>query len=393
MKNEKFERAVKYIVVVAFSVIATGSIILGAAKYQNDTNEETESEKAIKDTVLKETQMVDNTLSSDKEETKEETKKSETINDDGMYEAVSGEFADFKLVNPKKGGVNEEYSEVLAKYEYLIDEYDIDDDGLNDELKFTCKSGYDKNGENVMEAAISCNGEEYYTEDKFDGNFFDDVKLIHLSDGNDFVYFDTAVYGEGWISSRRFVSLQDYKVALTEVDLPHMDKASDDMFKSMEENVLTMVFKDELMYTGWIPLCYEISYKNGTFVTDSEKIKVIHEDEYKNFFDDDNANMVLMKYVLDKPMDFYSNNDKSGEKIRIDKGEEIDFEDISWNKKDHVIAMEIKSDEVANSFYDLYHFVTKDGKDLYMDPVESNKKNGDGYENNEPVFKGVEFVE
>jgi len=113
----------------------------------------------------------------------------------------------------------------------------------------------------------------------------------------------------------------------------------------------------------------------------------------KNYFSDDNANMVLMKYVLDKPMDFYSNNDKSGEKIRIDKGEEIDFEDISWNKKDHVIAMETKSDEVANSFYDLYHFVTKDGKDLYMDPVESNKKNGDGYENNESVFKGVEFVE
>ena len=106
MKNEKFERTVKYIVVVAFSVIATGSIILGAAKYQNDTNEETESEKAIKDTVLKETQMDDNTLSSDKEETKEETKESETINDDG----------------------------------------------LNDELKFTCKSGYDKNGTFVTDS-------------------------------------------------------------------------------------------------------------------------------------------------------------------------------------------------------------------------------------------------
>ena len=403
MKNEKLERTVKYLVVAAFSIIATGSIILGATKYQNDTNSETEAKKAIKDTVSKESQVTDNPLNSEKEEKIDETNETETMNDDGMYEAVSGEFADFKLVSPKKGGANEDYSDALSKYEYLIEEYDIDDDGLNDELKFVCRSGFDKEGENVMEATIFCNGEECYTEDKFDGNFFDNVKLIHLSDGNDFVYFDTAEYGGGWLSSRRFVSLQDYKVALTEADLPHMDKASDDMFNKMEENVLTMVFKNELMYTSWTPLYYEISYKNGTFVTDSEKINVISENEYKNYFSDDEANMVLMKYVLDKPTEFYSNKDKTGEKIKINKGEEIEFQDINWNKKDHVIATETKSVAVANNYLDLYHFVTKDGKDLYMDPVESNKKNGDAYdfkseyaetdEHNKPVFKDVEFVE
>ncbi|MCR5628699.1 hypothetical protein [Eubacterium sp.] len=373
-RNEGIVKVFKVGAVACFSLLASGLIISSVMKYKNSNGNKVGKETSVEisSTDIKETANTNN-----QETVNEEIKETqETVNEtkdefDDFWKKVDYAM-DFELVK-EPDYKNDVY---LGDYEYKYSECDVDGDGKNDAVNLKLSS--DTNGgvkDNTV--IVSINGKETkkLKYDEIKGYNPRNVKLIKLWNGSCFVYFDV---GElTLLKYQTMFSLKDYKTVIDSSNLPYMSSLKDIVINEDTHGIYFYYWTQLNYVAGSIYQCYFEYYKNE-FITDHTRDTYANVLEFRDKktkkYDPDYRE----EYVLKEDKEFYLNEDKSGRKIILKKGEKLYYSYARYNLAKKNTA---KDGNVLgnNAFYDMYCFEVKDEGDsgmisVFLDPVEEGKE-------------------
>jgi len=98
------------------------------------------------------------------------------------------------------------------------------------------------------------------------------------------------------------------------------------------------------------------------------------------------------KYAVRKDAEFFDGESDGSNSVTIKKGEKLTLKSVRWNDTLSVGKDKIMTD--VNSFIDMYHFVTEEGKDVYFNPL----KDGIGYyqtveDSDEAIFENIHWAQ
>ena len=350
MKNNKMVGTVKKSLVAMASVAATLAIVVGVVNYTHkDSNKEVSAKAVVEKNV-----EVKETVKSVKTETK--------TNLDNAKEA-----ADFELVNEpnEKDGKWDG-----ASYEYEYAKSDVDGDGKEDVVKLSYETSKEDEGQVTGKVVLSVNGEEKKTYELGAGQNPRNVEFIEM-DGKYFVYFNIGELTT--LTAQRVVSLQNFEEVLSDAKLPYMARVEKVMVDNIDKKLI-FDYETQLNYIGTTEFMYEVNFADGTFSVDNKSI-----------------NAVDGEFTLKKDAEFKDTESDDAKNVTVKKGEKLTLKSVRWN--DALAAGNVEVDEL-NMYVDMYHFVTEDGKDVYLNPI---KEGVNGYQTvgdeEFAIFEGIYFAQ
>ena len=349
MKNKKMVGTVKKSLVAMASVAATLAIVVGMVNYTNkDINKEVSAKAVVAENVA--ANVAENVAA------KETVKSVETNSKINLNNAK--EAADFELVKEPSG---------TEPFEYEYAKSDVDGDGKKDVVKLSYETSKEDEGQVTGKVILSVNDDEKKTYELGAGQDPRNVKFIDM-DGKYFVYFDLGDLTT--LCAQRVVSLQDYEELLSDGKLPYMAIVNKVMVDNTDKKII-FDYETQLNYVGYTEFVFGVSYVDGTFSLDNKWISA----------DDDT-------FVLKKDAEFKDGDSEDANKVSLKKGEELTLKSVHWND---ALAGEINLDlEELNGYIDMYHFVTEDGKDVYLNPIVDGIYGGQTVGDEEAaLFEGI----
>ena len=356
MKNNKMEGTVKTALVAIGSIAATFAIIVGVANYNNSSKKISGKGMVSESVTSRETITEKGTEKETEKETVKETEKVKET-ESKLNLANAKDAPDFTLVN-EPNEVNGKWNNDPYEYEYA--ESDIDGDGKKDVVKLSFETSTKNEGGMTGKVILYMNDVEkgtYNFEFCYNPR---NVKFIEMDD-KCFVYFDAGELTS--LGGQKLVSLQDYEVVLSDANLPFMSRVANVMVDNTDKKLI-IYYAAQLRYIGFsADLFLDINYADGTFKTDNKWIEVGEDYSNNEWLKDTDG-----KYVLIKDAEFYDSVSDNAKMVTLKKGEKLTLKKVHWN--DTLAASGDVSKGELNCFIDMYHFVTEEGKDVYLNPFK-----------------------
>ena len=365
-RNEGIEKLVKVCAVACFSVLASGLVIAGVINFKNNNNGTKAAKGTVGETVsetIKETDNVETQPVIDEKDNNDE------FWNNCEYSMNFEEISRPDYINEKKG--------CKGDFEFEYSDCDIDGDGNNDTVNL--KIAADKEGMAKGTIVVSINGKETKTLE-FDGiknNEYHgearNVKLIKMWDGNCFVYCD---FGNlTCLTYQTMFSLKDYEMVMDSTSLPYMSSLRDIVINK-DTSSLYFFYWTQFNYVAGTGYQYYVEYADGKFDINADEEYGCAEVMPFKIDSMEVDSSFRQEYVLSEDREFYLDEDKSGRKITLKKGEKLIYAYARFNRK---TRKDEKDAWGYSTAYDMCCFYVDDedkkGKiKVYLDPVEEGKE-------------------
>ncbi|SKA67046.1 hypothetical protein SAMN02745111_01379 [Eubacterium uniforme] len=377
MKNDKMLGTIKTALVAFGSIAATLAIVVGVANYNNGSNKKTVGKNVATESVTAIETVTE----------KETEKETETVKDveSDLKLANAKEALDFKRTNKPNQNDNGEWDNEPYEYEYA--KSDIDGDGEKDVIKISYETSKKYKGNVNGKVTLYVNDVEKKTYDLGLGQDPRNVKFIDMDDNKYFVYFD--IGEETVLSAQRVVSLQDYEEVVSDACLPYMQRVEKVLVDNKDKKII-FEYYCQLNYIGAIECMLEINCVDDAFKINNKWVDVVtkwSDEDWREWLQENDG-----KYAVRKDAEFFDGESDDSNSVTIKKGEKLILKSVRWN--DTLSVGKDKIMEDVNSFIDMYHFVTEEGKDVYFNPL----KDGIEYyqtveDSDEAIFENVHWAQ
>lgn len=366
-RNERFVKMFKVGAVACFSLLASGLIIAGTIKYRDSNINKTAKETVSDMTEEIVSDKIKETANTETQETRDKNKA-----DDEFWSKVEY-VPDFELI---KGPGSTEGGHV---YEYEYSKCDIDGDGKKDTVNLKFSAGKDDSLLKDNTVIVSINGKETKKLEYagLEGNDPRNCKMIKLSDGSYYVYFD--VGNLTLLQYQVMFSLKDYKTVLDSSNLPYMGHLWNIVIDE-ENHRLYFFFWTQLNYvTGSNYQCYFEYDKNGINIKSDETNGYATVMDYRDKSADEDNTITENrdKYILKEDTEFYLDENLTSKKMTLKKGDKVYYLGARYNLNKRKKTLD-KYSYNESYCYDLCSFVVEDKESankikVYLDPKEENE--------------------